>query len=190
MEEQFCRTKLAVVIKAHGMAVSACIVNDEDVAVVNFRKGPVDSKFIAVFAERSRYVVDMILRRVFLAHDSDMVIRTVHAGTHEVSHAGVDANVFLPDMFMVNRRRDEITVRTCNGAAAFKRHADIAETGRNHDFFVMSLNALAEFIIIDEGLFRFVGQSNAAAEIEKFDVDADVLLYVYSQFKHHFSCVD
>lgn len=58
MEEEFGRTKLAVVIKAHRMAVSPGVMDDQDVAVYDFRQAAVDGKFIAVFAKGADDVVE------------------------------------------------------------------------------------------------------------------------------------
>ena len=106
MEQEFSRTELAVVVEAHGMAVCACVVDDQDVAVVDFRQAAVDGEFIAVFAERTGDVIDVVFRCIFLAHDRDVMVRAVHARTHEVGHAGIDADVFLPDVFVMDSRRD------------------------------------------------------------------------------------
>lgn len=50
-EEEFGGAKLAVVIKAHGVAVSPRVMDDQDVAVFDFRQAAVDGEFIAVFAQ-------------------------------------------------------------------------------------------------------------------------------------------
>ena len=67
MHEQFRRAKFAVVVKAHRMTVSARVMDDENIAVLNFGQAAINSEFITVFAKGSRYVIYVIGRCLFFS---------------------------------------------------------------------------------------------------------------------------
>ena len=51
VEEAFGRSQLAIVVEAHRVAVCACVVDDDEIAVFQFRQMAVYRKFVVVFAE-------------------------------------------------------------------------------------------------------------------------------------------
>ena len=67
VEEKFSAAEFAVVVEAHGVAVSAGVVDDEEVAFFDRWQFALDGEFVAVFAEAADNVVNMVMWRVFLA---------------------------------------------------------------------------------------------------------------------------
>ena len=95
MKQQLGASQLAVVIEAHGMAVSTSIVDDDAVTNVNLWQLAVNGKLIVVLAERTSNVIYMVAESLFLASNGDVVICTIHSWAHEVGHAGIKADVIL-----------------------------------------------------------------------------------------------
>ena len=53
MNHDFLVPETAIVIVSHAVAVGAGVMDNDEIARLNFRQGTLDSKFIAVFAEGS-----------------------------------------------------------------------------------------------------------------------------------------
>ena len=184
MEQQFGAPELAVVVEAHRAAVRTRVVDDNAVADVDLRQLAVDGKLIVVLAERARDVVDVVARFVLLARDRDVMVSAVHGRAHEVGHAGVEADVVLVGLLLVDSRRDEPASRARDGAAALRHHGDIAETFRHHHLVVELVDALADGFEVDRLFLRAVGDADAAADVDEFDVDAEAVLELDGQFEH------
>ena len=81
-QKQFLTAQLAVVVEAHGGAVSACIVDNHNVADVDFGELAVNGKFVVVFAERACNIVNMVFGQVVFALNCHVVVRAVQGGAH------------------------------------------------------------------------------------------------------------
>ena len=66
VKKELCAAKLGVVVEAHGVAVSASVVDNDDVAFSDFRKLTLYSKLITVFAEGTNNVINVVCRCIFL----------------------------------------------------------------------------------------------------------------------------
>lgn len=120
VQQKFSGTKLAVVVEAHGMTVSTRVVDDEDVAFVDFWQIALDGEFVAVFAEAADDIVYVIVWCVFFAKNSDVVISAIHPWTHEVCHAGVHTDVVAIGVFVMNSGGNEVAIRASYHTTAFK----------------------------------------------------------------------
>ena len=60
LQQNLRGTELAVVIVAHGEAVSAGVVDGDDVADLDLRQASLDGKFVVVLAQAAGDVVDVI----------------------------------------------------------------------------------------------------------------------------------
>eukprot|EP00411_Alexandrium_monilatum_P091708 CAMPEP_0175735670 /NCGR_PEP_ID=MMETSP0097-20121207/53020_1 /TAXON_ID=311494 /ORGANISM="Alexandrium monilatum, Strain CCMP3105" /LENGTH=564 /DNA_ID=CAMNT_0017043733 /DNA_START=233 /DNA_END=1927 /DNA_ORIENTATION=+ len=136
--EQLGGARPAVVVEAHGVAVSAAVVDDHHVARQGLGiQGPVHSKLVVVLAECPHHVEDARLRdeigRVLgdmalargqagqgpvVAEDADVVVGAVHPRAHEVHHAGVYTHVVLVDPLPVHDPRDQEPRGSCDVAPA------------------------------------------------------------------------
>ena len=121
----FGAAELAIVLEAHRVAVGARVVEDEEVAALDFGQGPRDGELVVVLAERARHVVDVVAGAVLLAEDGDVVVGAVERRPHEVGHAGVHAHVVAVGVLEVQDARDEAPVRPCNDAAALEAETDV-----------------------------------------------------------------
>ena len=161
-------------------------MDDDEVADVDFRQHAVDGEFVIVLAERARDVVFVVAGRRFLAGDRDVVVGAVHRGAHEVRHAGVEADVVLVGLFLVDGRRDEPAGGAGDGAAALGEDRDVAEAGGNHELIVELVDALADLHEVERLLLGTVGNAEAAAEVHELDVDAEALLELAREREHEF----
>ena len=94
-QKVFSSAELTVVIVTHSASVSTSIVDDNQVTHVDFWKFTLNGKLIAVFAERTYNVVNMVFWSVFFAADSYFVIRTVHTRSHKVCHTGICTDIIF-----------------------------------------------------------------------------------------------
>src|SRR5574344_641530 len=182
--QHFAAAEFSVVVESHRASVRTCIVNNHDIAYVDLRELTLYGELVAVLAERAYHIVHMVLRRILFAAHGKFMICAVHAGAHQVRHACVCADILAVDMLFVDRRRDEPAVRSCNRAAAFKRDAERIKSGRN-DFFIVELSDTARDVVkIDFFLTGTVRYSDAAAEINEFYRDAELLFYLDAEIEH------
>ena len=183
-EQELGAPELAVVVEAHRTAVRAGVMDDDEVADVDFRQHTVDGEFVVVLAERARDVVFVVAGRRFLAGDRDVVVGAVHRGAHEIRHAGVEADVVFVGLFLVDGRRDEPAGGAGDGAAALGEDRDVAETGGDHELIVELVDALADLHEVERLLLGAVGDAEAAAEVHELDVDAEALLELAREREH------
>ena len=174
-EENLRRAELAVVVVAHREAVRAGIVQDDEVAHIDFREHPVNREFVVVLAQAARHVVLVVAGGVLLAHNGDVMVRAVHGGAHQVGGAGVEADVLLVDVLLVDGRRHEAAVRGKHIAAKLREDGDVAHPGRDEHLLVRLPDALADGGDVDRLLIRAVRDADAAGEVYEFDFRAGLL---------------
>ena len=95
MDEDLLMTEASIIVIAHAVTMSAGIVDNDEVAHFDFRKLSLDREFIAVLTKGAGHVIDMVLRCICFAEDSNVVVSAVHPRTHEVSHAGIGTDESL-----------------------------------------------------------------------------------------------
>ena len=64
-------TELAIIIVAHGEAVSTGVVDGYNVADLDFRQTPLNGEFVVVFAQTAGDVIDVIENGVLLAQHGE-----------------------------------------------------------------------------------------------------------------------
>ena len=80
--------------------------------------------------------------------------------------------------------------RTGHGTAAFHLDGYIGQTGRAQDFIVGLLDALAYSLQIHRLLLRAIRNAYAAAQINKFQLNPQLVLDFHSQIKHQLRRID
>ena len=83
------------------------------------------------------------MRFVFFAHNRDVMIRAVKSGTHQVGHAGIKTGKFFISVFNMQNTGNQITIRTGDIAAAFRKKFNGGKTIGNNNFFIFFLDAAA-----------------------------------------------
>ena len=185
LQQHLCAAELAVVVVAHGKAVCTGIMDDQQIADVDARQYPVDGKLVIVLTQTADNVVLVVAGRVLLAHDRDMVIRPVHGRTHQVTCAGICADVLLIDVLCVDRARHEMTVRCEHKAAEFGVQRHITHAGRHKDLLIRPAHAFADDGDVIGRLIRPVRDTDAAGEVNERDMAAGLLLQLRRQPEKH-----
>ena len=100
-QQHFGAAKLAVVVVAHGMAVGAGVMDHQDITDIDGGQAPLDGELIVILAQTAGHIIDMVQNGVLLAQDGDMVVSTVHGRTHQVGSAGIQTDVLLVDVLLL-----------------------------------------------------------------------------------------
>ena len=154
----------------------ACIVDEEQVALIDLRKHTVDRKLIVVLAEGTCDIVLMVAGLVLFSHNRDMVISAVHSRAHQVYRAGVDADVLLIGMLLMDRSCHESTVRGQHEASKLCEDRHVTHSCRNKNFLVNLSYALTDDLDIIRLLVRSVRDTDSAGEVDELDISAGLLL--------------
>ena len=104
------------------------VMNEKQVANGNFRQHSVYSKLVVVLAQAARYVIFMVAGSILLAHNGDVMIGAINSRTHEVSSAGITADVLLIDMLLVDSLRYQRAVRSEHIAAQLSEELHIVRS--------------------------------------------------------------
>ena len=150
----------------------ARVVDDDVIADIDLGQHAVNGEFIIVFAQPARNVIEMIAGRVLLAEDGDVVIGLVHGGAHEVGGAGVQTDVFLPDMLFVQYLCDEMAVGREHKTSELGEDGDVTHARGDEDILIGFSHALADDEDVVVLLFGAVGDAHAAREVDEGDVHA------------------
>ena len=172
------------------MAVGAGVVDDEDVTDVDFRQFAVNGKFVVVLAEGAGHIVDVVAEVLFLAEDGDVMVCPVHGGTHEVCHAGIEADVVLVGLLLVEHGSDKPAGGAGHGAATFHGDGHVREAVGAENGIVCLMDAIADELQVHRLLLREVGDAHAAAEVHEFQMDAELFLDFHREVEHELGGVD
>ena len=154
------------------------VVDDEEVADLHLGELAVAGKLVVVLAEVARDVVDVgggqlgLVRASRLAHHGDVVVGAVHRRADEVARSGVDADVVLIDMLLVNDAGHEAPVWSGHEASHLGAHGDIAHAGGHEHLLVRLAHALADGAYIVGTLVGPIGNAHPAREVHEGDVRA------------------
>ena len=182
-EQKLRAPQAAVVVLTHSESVGTGVMDKEKVAAVDLGKLPVNGKLVVVLAQRADNVVGVIADGVLLAENRDVVIGTVHGGTHEVGCAGVNADVFLVNMFGVDGTCYECAVGSEHKASHLSIDCDIAHAGRHQETLIFFTDTLADHTDIVGDLTLAVRNSNAAGEVDEGEMDTQFILGFNRQLK-------
>ena len=185
LQQQLGGTGFAIVVEAHRVAVRTGIVDDHQVAHVDCGQVTLHGEFVVILAERTNHVVNVIQRLVFFADHGDVVVRAIEGGTHQVGHAGVEADVIAVDVFAVDGVRYQIAVGCHDDAAIFREDVEWRKPRRNNDFFVLLADARADAFQIDRRLFGTIRHADTTTQIDKVELDANFLADFDHEFKEH-----
>ena len=164
----------------------AGVVNIKQIAAFDFGQHTVDCEFIIVFAKRAGHVIFVVTRRVFFAHNGNMMIGAVHRRTHQIDRAGVHADIFLVGMFFVNGSCDKRTVRPHHKPAELGVNGNIAHACRYENFVINSFHAFADFENIVRLLVGLIGNTDTAGKVDKTNIGAGFLFQTDGDFKQSF----
>ena len=84
---------------------------------VDLRKHAVHSKFVIVLTQGTCDIVFVVTGHIFFAHNRNVVICSIHGGTHQVNSTGITADIFFMGVFFVDRGGDQAAVRPQHVAA-------------------------------------------------------------------------
>ena len=110
-------------------------------------------------------------------------IRAVHGGTHQVGRTGIEPDVFLINMLLVNRRRHKAAVGAEHVAAQLRIDGNIAHTGRHKNLLIGTPDTLTDSHDVHRLLIGAVRDADAAGEIHERDVRARLLVELHGKFK-------
>ena len=154
----------------------ACIVDKEQVALIDLRKHAVDCKLIVVLAEGTCHIVLVVAGLVLFSHNRDMVVSAIHSRTHQVYRAGVNTDVLLVSVLLMDRSCHESAVRSQHEAAKLCEDRHVAHSCRNKNFLVNLSYALTDNLDIIRLLIRSVRDTDSAGEVDELDISAGLLL--------------
>ena len=138
------------------------VMNDKIVANLNLWQHSVHCKFVIIFAERACDIILMVTGRRLLAKHCDVMIGTVHRRSHQIDSAGINTNILLMGMFLMNGRCYQAAVRSHHITSQFCINRYISHTCRYKHLFINLANAFANHANIVRLLFRIVGNSDSA----------------------------
>ena len=117
-----------------------------------------------VLTERTCHVIGVVAGSVLLAHDRDMMVGSVHGGPHQVRGAGVDPDIFLVDVFLMNGRRHQAAIGAHHEAAHLGIDRHIAHAGRNQNLLIYPADTLADGADVVGLLIGSVRNAHAAGK--------------------------
>ena len=152
--------------------MGTCIVDEEDVAHVDARQGAVDRELVAVLAQTPHHVVHMVGGLALLAEHRDVVVGAVDRRPHEVGRAGVDADVLLVDVLLVDGGRQQRAEGREHEAAELGQDGDVAHAGGHQDPVEHLVDARPDGLDVVCRLLGPVVDPHAAREVDGADMHA------------------
>ena len=113
------------------------------------------------------------------------MVGTIDSGTHQVSSAGITADIFLIDMLLVNSGSYQSAIRCQHVTAKLGEQLNITHACRNKHLFKHLAHAFADCQYIVILLLRLVGNTDTAAEVDKGDMRTGFFLQLYCQLKQN-----
>ena len=151
--------QLAVVVIAHGRAVSAGVVDVDQVADVDLGKHPVDGELIVILAQAADHVILVVAGSILLAQHGDVMVGAVHGRAHQVGCTGVQTDVLLIDVLLVDGRCHQCAVGAGGEAAHLGEDGHIAHPGGDEDLLKLLADALADGHDAVFGLLHDAGET-------------------------------
>ena len=159
------------------------VVNEDQVANFNLRQHSVHSKFIAVFAQATGYIVFIVAGLVFLAHNGDMMICAINSRTHQISSASITANIFLVGMLFVDSSGYQATVGSQHKATQLGENLYIAHACGHQNLLINLAHALTDNQKVVVLLLRAISNANTAGKIDELNMSASLFLQLYSNLE-------
>ena len=161
------------------------VMDHEQVTHVDLRQLSVNRKFIIVLAQRTGHIINVITRRILLAHYGNMVICAVHCRAHQVDRTCIDTDILLMRMLFIDRSRHEAAIRSEHISSELGIQRNIAHAFRNQHFLIYLAHALCDDLDIVLLLIRAIRDTDSTGKIDESDLRAGRLMQLYRQLKQH-----
>ena len=158
-------------------------MNKQIISHIDLWKVSVDCKFVIIFAKGTGHIVYMVAGRIFLAQHRDVMISTVHRGTHQVRRARIHADIFFVNMLLMHRLRYQRTVRSHHETSHLGINCDISHACRNQYLFVNLSDALADRQNIVRLLIGTIRNADTARQIDKRNIRSGFFFQLHSKLK-------
>ena len=161
-------------------------MDEDQIADINFWQFSINGEFVIVFAQTAGNIINMVTRFVFLTHDSNVVIRSIYCRAHQISCAGIKADIFFVSMFFMDGFGHKSTIRSHHEAAHFCHNRYITHTSRHKHFFKCLAYTLANSKYVVALLRRSVRNTNTAGEVDEFNAGTGFVLQVNRELEKNF----
>ena len=128
----------------------------------------------------------MITWLIFLAHNCNMMISSIHCRTHKVYRTCIYTDVFFVCMFLMNCFCNKASIRSHHETPKFRIDSNISHSCRNKNLFVYFTNALSNHTNVIRCLVRSVWNTDSTGKVNKSDMCSCFFLKLYCKFKHDF----
>ena len=125
----------------------------------------------------------MVAGGVLLAQHRDVMVGAVHGRAHQVGRAGVNADVLLVNMLLVQHGGDKCAVGCQHEAAHLGEDGDITHAGGHQNLLKLLAHALADGSNVVAALVGAVGNTDAARKVDELDFCAGALVQADGQLK-------
>ena len=105
-----------------------------------------------------------------------MMVSSIHRGAHQVSRAGIDPDIFLIYMLLVDRACHKAAVRTEHEASHLGKYSDVAESCGPQYPVIDLFHAIADVENVVRPLVGTVGYAHAAGKVDEAHIRAGLLL--------------
>ena len=114
-----------------------------------------------------------------------MVIGAVHGRTHQIAGTGVHAGIFPVGMLEMPYFCDKTSVWTEHISAKFRIQRYIIHSGSSQDFIIDLTHLFTDQCDVIFSVFRLVGNSDSAGEIDKSHMASCFLFKISRQLKEN-----
>ena len=172
LQQHLGGAELTVVVVAHGVAVGAGIVDDQNIPHVDLGQAALNGELVVVLAQAAGDVVHMVQDGVLLAQHGDVVVGAVHGRAHQVGGAGIQADVLPVDVLLVEHGGHQVAVGRQHEPAQLGKDGHIPQPRRGHDLLVAHPHPVADGLDVAPGLLGAVVHADAAGEVDEGEVRA------------------
>ena len=155
--------------------MGSSVVNEQVVPLVDLRKVAVNREFIIILAQRSRHVISVVMRQLLLAKHCDVMVCAVHGRPHQVCCTGVNADILLVDMLLIDGLRNQCPVRSHHEASHLREDLYIAHAVLCQNLIIDPVHALPDLQDIIRLLVRAIWNTDAAGKINELDAAAGLI---------------
>ena len=146
----------------------ACVVDYQHVAHIDMRQLAVDGELVVVLAQIAGDVIRVcdrgsgLVGATRLTHDGDVVVGAIHGGADQVDRAGIDADIVLIDLLLVNGLGDQAAIGAHHKAAHLGADGNVAHACGNQNLVVGRMHSFADGVDVVCLLLGQIGDTHAA----------------------------
>ena len=111
------------------------------------------------------------------------MVSTIHSRTHQVYRTGIDADVLLVDMLLVDCLCNQMSIRGKHETAKLCEQADIAKSGRDKHLIEYLVHTFANLQDIIAFLIRCIRDTDTAGQVDVGKLDAGFFLQLNSDLE-------